>query len=183
MENSFVDISKKMNQEAIERFNTWNKQKQELHLKKQRINRDKKGNIGFGIKTWSMWWFYSGQNIGDEHGAHIDDDGKMGLMRPCIVISQPKQLKETSNNKVIIIPLTSKKETQVIRPFYVELKAKMYPQSDKFKGLEKDSYAICNEFRTIDIKRFISKITEKMLDEDIKKIKEKLNEYIDISNS
>lgn len=130
----YDDILKKMRDESNTRFDEWNVEKKNLHHYQKRPNRNDKGEIIFGIKSWSMWWFHAGENIGDEHGSHIDETtSRHSFKRPCVIISQPKQLKETGNNKVIILPFTSIKG-QKERPYHVKILASNYPKILKLKG-------------------------------------------------
>ncbi len=173
------DIYQEMVDEKNTRLDSWNKSKKDINSRRKRVNRTKNGDIGFSIRSWSMWWFSSGENIGDEHGSHIDEEeGTVSFDRPCVVISQPKMLKESGYNKVTILPITSFKG-QKERPSYVGIKSSDYAKGKMSVGLKKDSYIICSEPRTIDIKRFTDKIAEQLSDDDRQKVKDKLKEYIE----
>jgi|GEM_PF-2207457 len=166
------------------RLDTWNIKKKNID-KKVNINYKKDGNVKFRIRPWSMWWYEVGENIGSETGCHFSKE-KLTTQRPCIVISTNNFNHATYNKKVIVMPLTSKKENKKTKHFQYELKAQNYigyfdiNSKLKYVGLEKDSLVICNDIKTIDTKRLIEPIYKVLENSDIKSIKKFISKYLGI---
>jgi len=166
------------------RLDSWNDKKKQINGKIN-INHKKDGSVKFRIQPWSLWWFEVGENIGSETSCHFSKE-KLTTIRPCIVISSNNFNHATYNKKVIVMPLTSKKEKTKIKHFHYELKSEVYKsffdkqKRIKYLGLEKDSLVICNEIKTIDTKRLESLIYPELKAEDIQKIKEFIKKYLGI---
>ena len=141
------------------RLDSWNKKKKTID-QRININHKKDGSVKFRIPPWSLWWFEVGENIGSETSCHFSKD-KLTTLRPCIVMSSNNFNHATYNKKVIVMPITSKKENGKVKHFHYELKSKDYQSfydkkhRKKYLGLEKDSLVICNDIKTIDTKRLI----------------------------
>ncbi len=166
------------------RLDSWNDKKKHINGKIN-INHKKDGSVKFRIQPWSLWWFEVGENIGSETSCHFSKE-KLTTIRPCIVISSNNFNHATYNKKVIVMPLTSKKEKTKIKHFHYELKSEVSKsffdkqKRLKYLGLEKDSLVICNEIKTIDTKRLESLIYPELKVEDIQKIKEFIKKYLGI---
>lgn len=146
----------------------------------QHINFDSAGKIKFRIRPWSVWWFEVGENIGTETGSHFNDV-KMSSKRPCVIVSNNNFIEASYNKKVVIMPLTSKKPTTVVKHFHYELSSALYVptvhNNIHYDGLEKDSLVICNDIKTIDTKRLTEAIYPKLNQTDIDGIKAFLRRY------
>ena len=106
------------------RLDIWNEKKKQID-KRRNINHKKDGNVKFRIRPWSLWWFEVGENIGSETSCYFLKD-KMTSLRPCVVISTNNFNHATYNKKVVVMPLTSKKENGKVKHFHYELKAEKY---------------------------------------------------------
>jgi mRNA-degrading endonuclease toxin of MazEF toxin-antitoxin module len=163
------------------RLDEWAIHKKAVESQKH-INIDARGRVKFRIRPWSVWWFEIGENIGTETGSHFDES-RMSTKRPCVVVSNNNFIQESYNKKVVIMPLTSKKPTTLVKHFHYELSSGLYlPVSEihnkmRYDGLEKDSLVICNDIKTIDTKRLIKAIYPKLHEEDIDGIKMFLGRY------
>lgn len=170
-----------------ERIDNWSSEKKVVEITTN-INLYSNGRRKFTIRPWSVWWFNIGENIGTETGSHFNSSNPSYIshQRPCIVISTNDfNGTFTFNQKVIIVPLTSKKPSTVIRAFHYHLnKDKYNPCSTLnkvyYKGLDRDSLVICNEIKTIDTKRLVSPLYHRLHDEDIDEIQKFIKKYISI---
>jgi uncharacterized protein YifN (PemK superfamily) len=176
-------ILKDMEKEVDERLDAWNTKKKEICHKKATVNKTDTGKKKFDIMPWTVWWFVVGENIGRELGSHVDINNNHNFHRPCIVISKLKSLEDTDHNIITILPMSTKSNgTGINKKFIHKLEASDYPKKSKFnKGFKTNSYVVCHQMKTIDTKRLLSQITERILDKDITKIKEKMQKYLDLS--
>jgi mRNA-degrading endonuclease toxin of MazEF toxin-antitoxin module len=179
MEDRLVDFNIKNN-----RLDSWNIKKKTIQNKVS-LTHNKNGSVKFRIKPWSIWWFNIGENIGTETGCHFTED-KISHHRPCIIISTNNFNNGSSHKKVMIMPLTSKKENTAVRHFHYELDCnnyqKYYDSSKRIKylGLDKNSLVICNDIKTIDTKRLESFIYPELEEDDITNIKEFISKYFGV---
>ena len=175
------NILKDMENDVNIRLDEWYIEKKEISHKKETVNKREVGTVKFDIMPWTIWWFKVGENIGRELGSHVDRNQKFNFNRPCIVISKLKSLKDTDHNIITILPMSTKSDgIGIYKKFIYKLEATKYPKQSRINnGLKKDSYVVCHQMKTIDTKRLISQVTTRILDEDIVKIKEKINMYLD----
>jgi mRNA-degrading endonuclease toxin of MazEF toxin-antitoxin module len=166
------------------RIDTWNNKKKIIN-KKIGINHKKDRSIKFRIQPWSLWWFEVGENIGTETSCHFTTKDLVTL-RPCIIISTNNFNHATYNKKVIVMPITSKKDNSKVKHFHYELKCcdykNFYDKNKRvsFLGLEKDSLVICNYIKTIDTKRLVEQIYPVILDKDINAIQDFIKKYLSV---
>jgi mRNA-degrading endonuclease toxin of MazEF toxin-antitoxin module len=164
----------------IKQYDKWNDIKKVIE-NKTNINFKKDGSIKFRIRPWSIWWFEVGENIGTETSCHHYNN-KISTQRPCVVISTNKFINETYYKKVVILPLTSKKENSKVKHFHYELNSNKYKSIKQdnifYKGLEKDSLVICNDIKTIDTKRLVEPIYKQLNEMDKENIKKFIKRYI-----
>lgn len=163
------------------RLDSWHLKKKEIIHKPYPINKNSMQQVVFDIKPWTLWWFESGENIGREIGSHVNDDNTFFFSRPCIIISNVKSLKDTDNNIVTILPMSTKSQGIGINKSYIhKLEKEKYTKKGKFKGLKVDSYVICHQIKTIDTKRLIQMVHERITEEDIEAIRINIKKYIDV---
>jgi uncharacterized protein YifN (PemK superfamily) len=171
-----VDFTLKEN-----RLNSWNNYKKSIE-QRININHKKDGSVKFRIKPWSIWWFDVGENIGTGTGCHFSKD-KLTTLRPCIIISTNNFNNASYNKKVMIMPLTSKKEHTRVKHFHYELDSSNYKEYfDKkhkidYVGLSKNSLVICNDIKTIDTKRLYKLMYPSLISNDIDNIKAFIRKY------
>ncbi|MFW2585557.1 type II toxin-antitoxin system PemK/MazF family toxin [Aliarcobacter butzleri] len=174
-------IEKEMKDSINARLEAWHIKKKEITNKTHPVNKYPNQRIIFDIKPWTLWWFEAGENIGKEIGSHVNEDNSYFFNRPCIIISTIKSLKDTDDSIVTILPMSTKSSGIGIHKHYVyKLEKEKYPKKGKFKGLKVDSYVICHQIKTIDTKRLIQMVHERIEEEDIKAIKINMRKYIDI---
>jgi len=167
-----------------ERLEEWNNIKKNIEVRVN-INYKADGQVKFRMKPWSIWWFDVGENIGTETSSHFSKE-KMSSQRPCIIISTNNFHSASYNKKVMIMPLTSKKEKTKIKHFHYELEADNYKayidkkSHIKYSGLLKNSLVICNDIKTIDTKRIIEPIYGELSKGDIEKIKTFVSKYFGV---
>lgn len=175
-------ILKNMKDDINNRLDSWNIEKKDITHKNETVNKTSLGKVKFDIKPWTIWWFEAGENIGRELGSHVNCGESFNFRRPCIVVSKLKTLEDTDHNIITVLPMSTKSDGLGIHKKYIhKLESRNYPKTSKFnKGLKIDSYVVCNQIKTIDTKRLISQTTTRILENDIKSIKEKIKFYIDI---
>ncbi len=158
----------------LERLDIWNEEKKKLDTILP-INQDSNKRPKFTIKSWHIWWYYIGENVGKEFGSHFDKESESMIhKRPGIIVSTNKMLSDSKHFKVIILPLSSIKEYSVQQNFHHKLLHSNYPNI-------KDSFVLCNEIKVIDVRRLSRQITRKAINqEDIDGIKSLMCNYIDI---
>ncbi len=176
------NILKTMESDVNNRLDSWNIEKKQITHKKETVNKTAVGKVKFDIKPWTIWWFEAGENVGREIGSHVNSDESFNFKRPCIVISKFKSLEDTDHNIITILPMSTKSDGLGIYKKYIhKLESKDYPKVSRFnKGLKNDSYIVCHQIKTIDTKRLLSQVTTRILEADIKQIKQKVKNYIDI---
>lgn len=166
------------------RIDIWNNKKKIIN-EKISINHKKDGSIKFRIQPWSLWWFEVGENIGTETSCHFTSK-ELVTLRPCVIISTNNFNHATYNKKVIVMPITSKKDNSKVKHFHYELVSDNYQsfynkkRNINYLGLEKDSLIICNDIKTIDTKRLVQHIYPQLNEEDIKSIQRFISKYISI---
>jgi len=167
-----------------ERLQEWNSIKQAVETRVN-INFRANGQVKFRMRPWSIWWFDIGENIGTETSSHFSQE-KMSSLRPCVVVSTNNFHTASYNKKIMIMPLTSKKEKTKVKHFHYELKADNYKayldkkSHIKYSGLIKDSLVICNDIKTIDTKRIIEPIYDELNKDDIDNIKIFVSKYFGV---
>lgn len=173
-----------MYDEKNNRLDTWNNKKKKINHRTN-INHKKDGTIKFRIRPWSLWWFEVGENIGSETSCHFSKDS-ISTLRPYVVISSNNFNHATYNKKVIVMPITSKKDDGKVKHFHSELKADDYnsyfdrKSKIEYIGLEKDSLVICNDIKTIDTKRLWKLIYPSLQKNDKENIQRFIKKYISI---
>lgn len=175
------NIEKAMIKEVDDRFDEWNTKKK-IITRNIPVNKKDMNQKKFDIKSWTIWWYQAGENVGHETGTHIDHYTNVySFNRPCIVISNLKSLEDTDHSIITVLPLSSKSEGLSKGKDYTHLlEAKKYPKNGKLKGLSKDSHVLCHEIKSIDTKRLISMVHKRINDDDIVAIQEKIKKYIDL---
>ena len=174
-------IEQEMKNEINARLNSWHREKKEIVHKPHPVNKKPTQEKLFDIKPWTIWWYDSGENVGFETGSHVNADGSFFFNRPCIVISKINTQLESDHCLVTILPMSSQRERNIRNKRYLHmLKAENYPKDGKLKGLKKDSYVLCHQIKTIDTKRLKGMNTKRINEDDIKSIREKMKNYIDI---
>ncbi len=175
------NLEKTMKKEVDARFDDWNAKKKSI-ARKVPVNKTEMNQVRFDIKSWTLWWFQAGENIGHETGTHVDNNTSTHTFnRPCLVISKFKSLQDTDSSIVTVIPMSTKSDGLGTNKDYIHLlKASKYPTDGKLKGLSKDSHALCHQIKSIDTKRLISMIHKRISEDDITAIQEKIKKYIDL---
>ncbi|XOB63567.1 type II toxin-antitoxin system PemK/MazF family toxin [Campylobacterota bacterium DY0563] len=166
------------------RIDIWNNKKKIIN-EKISINHKKDGSIKFRIQPLSLWWFELGKNIGTETSCHFTNK-KLVTLRPYVIISTNNFNHATYNKKVIVMPITSKKDNSKVKHFHYELVSDNYQsfynkkRNINYLGLEKDSLVICNDIKTIDTKRLVEQIYPVILDKDIDAVQDFLKKYLSV---
>ena len=102
-----------------ERLDVWNSEKKILDMFWP-INQNTNRTPKFTIKSWHIWWYYIGENVGKEFGSHFDKNSNLMVhKRPGIIVSTNKMLSDSKHFKVIILPLSSIKEYSVKQDFII----------------------------------------------------------------
>lgn len=176
-----VDIIQEMKDIVCKRLDDWNSKKKEITNKNNPVNKDTLNKVLFDIKSWSIWWFEAGENIGIETGTHVNNDDSYFFNRPCIIVSKSKTQHDTDHSIVTILPMSTKSEGISLHKKYLhKLEASKYPKNKRLKGLKKDSYVIGHQIKTIDTKRLITQVTNRIEEDDIASIRNIMKKYIDI---
>ena len=176
------EINLEIKEEINKRLDAWSIEKKEISHKLHPVNKKSTQEKLFDIMPWTIWWFVAGENVGRELGSHVNHDNTFNFRRPCIVISKLKSLEDTDHNIITILPMSTKSDGLGIhKKFIHKLEAIQYPKTSKInRGLKNDSYIVCHQMKTIDTKRLLTQVTTRILDEDIKEIKMKMQKYLDL---
>jgi mRNA-degrading endonuclease toxin of MazEF toxin-antitoxin module len=176
------NILKDMKELVNKRLDKWHIRKKEITHKNNPVNKHDNQKVIFDIKPWTIWWYEAGENVGRELGSHVNDDDTFFFNRPCIVVSKVQSLVDSDHTLLTILPMSTKSEGIGIHKKYIhKIDADKYPKDGKLKGLNKTSYVVCHQIKTIDTKRLISMRTNRIDEDDIVTIRNKMKKYIDIA--
>lgn len=166
------------------RIHEWTEKKKELIHLNNPVNKNSMNIKIMDIMPWTIWWFNAGENIGREAGAHVNANDTFFFNRPCIVVSKLKTQHDSDHTLVTILPMSSKSEgISLDKTFIHKLNKEDYPRKGKYKGLNKDSYVVCHQIKTIDTKRLMNMVTKRIEQDDIDEIRNKLRMYLDIEET